>query len=230
MGFWKGFLLDFDGTIVVTESLAARAMEIVLEENGISEAGHLASVLHGRTWSAGIRILMTHFPHLDAAVLGQRMREIYRYERKKGGVEFVPGALHALKLLRGLGVPVALVTGSDRDEVYDILGDEVVGKYFDLIVTASDGLESKPSPAQYNAALQTLGLNPEATLVFEDSYAGIESSKRAGLAFIHVLHVSPLPGPHVDAIAAIQDWRGMSRERLAAFYGERGKHFPSNTG
>lgn len=221
MGFWKGFLLDFDGTVVVTESIAARAMEFVLKENGITDANHLASVLHGRTWNAGIQSLLKHFPNLDGQALGKRMREIYQQERKNGGVEFVPGALEAIQFFRSLSLPIALVTGSDRQEVDDILGKDAVHKYFDLVVTASDGFESKPSPAQYNAALKTLGLDPRDALIFEDSYAGIESALRACVPFVHVLHVSPLPGPHPKALASISDWRSVNRDFLSAIYRAR---------
>jgi beta-phosphoglucomutase len=226
MGFWKGFLLDFDGTLVVTESLAALAMEKVLQECGVVDTHSLAPLLHGRTWNAGIGDLLRKFPELKSMDLQRRLREVYKEERKNGGVSFVPGALEALRLLRTFGCPVALVTGSDQEEVLDIMGADAVHQYFDLVVTASDGLASKPSPAQYQKALKHFGLSPSEALVFEDSHAGIESAMQAGVAFVHVRHVSPLPEPHPAALGAMQDWTRVNRAFFEALYQLHGKHFP----
>ena len=44
--------------------------------------------------------------------------------------------------------------------------------------------ESKPNPAIYLLAAQTLGVNPAECIVLEDAYLGVEAAKRAGMRCI----------------------------------------------
>ena len=59
-----------------------------------------------------------------------------------------------------------------------------IKKYFDVIVSGENFVESKPNPSIYLTTLHKLELQAEQCIAIEDSYSGIESSTSAGIATI----------------------------------------------
>lgn len=55
-----------------------------------------------------------------------------------------------------------------------------MAKHFDLIYAGVDVRHGKPSPEIYQKAMETLGVTPGETLIFEDSEVGIQAAKTAG--------------------------------------------------
>jgi HAD superfamily hydrolase (TIGR01509 family) len=94
------------------------------------------------------------------------------------GITVLPGARAVLGWTQDR--PRALVTGSSRVEVSQVLpliGPEAA---FPVIVAAEDVTRSKPAPDGYRAAIAALGLAPDECLVIEDSVAGIAAGRSAG--------------------------------------------------
>jgi mannitol-1-/sugar-/sorbitol-6-phosphatase len=56
----------------------------------------------------------------------------------------------------------------------------------EVLVSADDVLEPKPSPAGYARAAARLGVSPPACLVIEDSTAGVAAGKAAGMDVIAI--------------------------------------------
>ena len=58
---------------------------------------------------------------------------------------------------------------------------------FNHIMVGSNDIErSKPEPEAYALAVETVGVQPEQCITFEDSEVGIESAERAGVAVIRI--------------------------------------------
>jgi len=92
-----------------------------------------------------------------------------------------PGSVALVWGLRGAGVPVAVASSSVRPWVEACLGRMELLAAFDVLVSGSDVVEGKPSPAIYLAAALQLGVDPRRCLAIEDAPAGIEAAKRAGM-------------------------------------------------
>jgi beta-phosphoglucomutase-like phosphatase (HAD superfamily) len=54
-------------------------------------------------------------------------------------------------------------------------------KYFPVVVSAYDVIESKPHPETFLQCAQKLAVVPEDCIVFEDSPKGVEAAARAGM-------------------------------------------------
>jgi beta-phosphoglucomutase len=79
---------------------------------------------------------------------------------------------------------LAVVTSSGRTEVEPILKQAGVLPLLGAAVYASDVQRHKPAPDPYLLALDRLGV--ERALVVEDSAAGVEAGRAAGLDVLHV--------------------------------------------
>jgi beta-phosphoglucomutase-like phosphatase (HAD superfamily) len=100
------------------------------------------------------------------------------------GITVLPGARATLGWTTGR--PRALVTGSSRAEVMQVLPRIGPEATFDVIVAAEDVARSKPAPDGYQKAIAALGVSPHECLVVEDSVAGIAAAHAAGCLVIAV--------------------------------------------
>lgn len=95
-----------------------------------------------------------------------------------------PGINECLELLSGNHL-LAVVSGSDRNAVNDILGRHF-HVHFDAVVSGDDIVNGKPSPDPYLKALEYLGTDSDNCIVFENAPYGVEAAKRAGIYCIGV--------------------------------------------
>lgn len=177
----RGFLFDLDGTLVDSERETAEAMaRALLRGQGIAIEQYDRDYIIGRSWIAIYDSLASRYPQLTwnrAETIAQTsiLREEVFAEM---GITVLPGARDMLAWTAAH--PRALVTGSSRVEVTQVL--PLIGEvaHFETIVAAEDVTRSKPAPDGYEKAMAALGLSPRECLVIEDSPAGIQAGRTAG--------------------------------------------------
>jgi beta-phosphoglucomutase len=104
----------------------------------------------------------------------------------------LPGAVALIRAIAAAGVPMAICSGALRDEI--ILAGRTVGVLdcFQAIVAAEDVKRGKPDPEGYLAARELLAraagkdLSPRRCVVVEDSPAGIDAARAAGMKVLAV--------------------------------------------
>ena len=177
----RGYLFDLDGTLVDSERETAEAMARALRRGqGIELTQYDRDFIVGRSWVAIYDSLETRYPQLSwsrAQMIAETalLRDEVFAEM---GITVLPGARGLLAWTAGLAR--ALVTGSSRVEVAQVLPRIGPEAAFAVIVAAEDVARSKPAPDGYLAALAALGLAPSEGLVIEDSVAGIAAGRSAG--------------------------------------------------
>jgi beta-phosphoglucomutase len=92
-------------------------------------------------------------------------------------------------------VPLAIVSGALRQEIEFILGRSGLQRYFQTIIAAEDVRAGKPAPEGFLKALAALNeqaaIQATECLVLEDSLAGVEAAKRAGMFCVAVTNSFP---------------------------------------
>ncbi len=183
----RGFLFDLDGTLVDSERETAEAMARALERGqGIAIEQYDRDFIVGRSWIAIYDSLKSRYPQLawnreETIARTAILREEVFAEM---GITVLPGAREALTWTQAL--PRALVTGSSRVEVTQVL--PLIGPQaaFEVIVAAEDVARSKPAPDGYHKAVASLGIAAGECLVVEDSVAGIAAGRDAGCLVLAV--------------------------------------------
>lgn len=181
----RGFLFDLDGTLVDSERETAEAMaRALLRGQGIAIEQYDRDYIIGRSWIAIYDSLKARYPQLT----WNREETISRTAMLRDevfaemGITVLPGARNMLAWTRAH--PRALVTGSSRIEVTQVL--PLIGEdaQFEIIIAAEDVSRSKPAPDGYEKAMSLLGLSPGECVVIEDSPAGIAAGRTAGCLVI----------------------------------------------
>jgi HAD superfamily hydrolase (TIGR01509 family) len=177
----RGFLFDLDGTLVDSERETAEAMARALARGqGIEIAQYDRDFIIGRSWLAIYDSLRARYPQL-AWSREQTIAETARLRDEvfaELGITVLPGAREMLTWTRAH--PRALVTGSARAEVAQVLPLIGPEAQFEVIIAAEDVARSKPAPDGYAKAIGQLGLAPHECVVVEDSEAGIAAGGADG--------------------------------------------------
>jgi beta-phosphoglucomutase len=192
----RALLLDFNGTISDDEPLLCRIfMELFADEKPLSEReyyGQLAGL-------ADREIVQVWLGRDDPALVD---RKIERYGELADGSMVTQEARDAVEYAAGR-VPVAVVSGSARAEIEPVLAKTGLRESITAIVASDDIARSKPDPEGYLIALDLLGVEAVHSAAVEDSEAGVEAAKSAGLYCAAV--TTTIPAERLSAADEIAD-------------------------
>jgi len=111
--------------------------------------------------------------------LKNKRNELYNQYVKTKDI-FIPYIERVLKNLSNK-YQMAIVTTSKREDFEAIHERTGYLKYFEQWLTLGDYEKSKPAPDPYLAALKKMDVNPEETVVIEDTQRGLIAANAAGL-------------------------------------------------
>jgi AHBA synthesis associated protein len=111
------------------------------------------------------------------AAMSDTFRQISR--KNVGAVVVCEGIGELLREIRNLGLPMAVMTGKDRERTVELL--KVVGMldYFEWIVCGDDPFPGKPAPDGLNWIVGKLGAQPREIALIGDSTLDIECAVSA---------------------------------------------------
>lgn len=186
----KAVIFDFNGTLFWDTELHNRAWDIFLKGKGkfMSDKEKERS-LHGKN---NRDIMQYIFPVIATEEIEQLVIEkesIYQRLVKDGNFTLAPGLTELLDFLKENKVLYTIATASGKFNVDFYFSHLKIGDYFDIreVIYDNGKIKGKPSPDMYVQAMATLHAKPENTIVFEDSYMGIEAAERAGASQIIIV-------------------------------------------
>lgn len=189
----RALLLDMDGTLVDSDAVVARVWRDWATAHGLDPERVLARA-HGRQGYATMAELL---PDRPMEVNHAENRELLRLETADvDGVVPVPGAAEFLAALTALGVPHALVTSADTALAAARMRAAGLPMPRTRVTAESVGA-SKPDPEGFLKGAAELGFAPADCVAFEDSGAGIEAAKAAGMRVVGVGPRAAAHGPTV---------------------------------
>jgi HAD superfamily hydrolase (TIGR01509 family) len=198
----QAVIFDMDGLLVDSEPCWDAARKSWAAERGIDwgPEDHRACMgVSTNTWAdymiRRLRLDLTREEVIDRVV--QRMRDIYAR-----GIPYKPGAVDAVARAAALG-PVGLASGSEKSLIAMMIADEPVAGKFAAVVCTDDMPHGKPAPDVYLECARQLGVEPTACVCLEDSGAGIQSGKAAGMKVVAVPDPRFPPKPEALALADV---------------------------
>src|SRR4051812_36223690 len=220
-------LFDYNGVLANDETVHLAAFQDALAPLGITltEADYWEKYLGFDDVGAFGAILLDAGQPLDAtqiAELVEAKRPLYR-ARAERSLPLFPGASELIRRRAAAG-PVGIVSGALRDEIELGLAALGVRDLIVSIVPAEATRASKPDPHGYLLGIEALSkLVPagvaQRALVIEDSLAGIEAAKAAGLPCIAVGHSYPESDLYAHgADLVVADLNAIDEARLSGLY------------
>lgn len=173
----RAVLFDLDGVLADSTAIVDRVWRAWADERGLDGAA-IMKTAHGRP---AAEVISAAAPHLSAEA------EVELLEKREAdddkGVVAIAGSSELVASLpdRSWAVVTSGTTPLASSRLVAIaLPDPPV------LITANDVDRGKPNPEGYLAAARRLGASPRDCVVIEDSPAGIEAARAAGMAVIGV--------------------------------------------
>ena len=188
-------MFDCDGLLLETESCWTLAEEELFAVHGKVFGDEEKRTLLGTSLFHGSRILARLLEQPDRAdELGRDPLD--RVERRllEEAVAF-PGAAELVAELRER-TSVAVASNTPGRLVRGALVCAGVAELFEVVVTADQVAEPKPSPDVYLRACELLGAPPERSIALEDSPTGVAAARAAGM---YVIGIPSFPGVELEA-------------------------------
>jgi HAD superfamily hydrolase (TIGR01509 family) len=185
---FKAIIFDHDGTLIDTESQDFLSCQMLFAEHRATlTLAHWAEHIVGRT--GGYERLLDELAQasgngLTREVLWARLRELWDINLEN--VSPMPHVERIVPALHAADYPLGVATASDQQWAHRWLGKFNLLPYFQVIATRDQVGRNKPAPDVYLFAAAELGVQPEHCLVFEDSLAGVQSAKAAGMTVVAV--------------------------------------------
>lgn len=174
-----GVLWDLDGVLLDSEGKYS-IFWARMEEEHPTGIDNFASYIKG----FHLNRIMSYF---ESEEVRQRiLDELLAFERDMV-YEFFPGAIELVKQLRAAGIPMAIVTSSDRKKMQSLYSQHPeFTTLFDHIITGDMVTKAKPDPDCYLMGAKLLGIDIKNCIVVEDSRNGLIAGRESGARVIGI--------------------------------------------
>ena len=181
-------LLDLDGTLVDSARDLQEALNRLLAEEGLRSLS--LPEVQGMIGD-GVRKLVERAlaatggdPARADAVLP---RYLALYERAASRhTEVYPGVLDTLRVLRGEGLRLAVVTNKPEAATWIVLKALGLDAVLDAVVGGDTLPQRKPDPAPLHEALRRLGVGPDRAVMVGDNHHDVNAARAAGVRAVIV--------------------------------------------
>ena len=188
-------ILDMDGVIIHSNPLHRKAWEQYSRRFGIETDEAMHQRMYGRRNDDIVRDFFgAQLTPEEVREHGAAKERLYRELMGPAVKEsLVPGVVEFLARHRSL--PIAMATSAEPENVEFLLEAAGLRPYFRAIVDGNQVRDPKPHPEIYLKAAELLRASPPECVAFEDSFAGIQSARSAGMMVVGVLTThDELPG------------------------------------
>lgn len=239
----QAILFDFNGVIINDEPIHEKLLaQLLIEENLRPKEGDFRELCLGRSDRACLTDLFARRGRIlqeeDLTQLIQRKAQAYQaYLETLEKIPVYSGLDDLIYKIRVAGLKMAVVSGALCSEIQLVLNRLNIAEYFSAIVGGDDIKTSKPDPDGYLLAVErlnqldpSLNLQPHNCLAIEDTFAGIEAAKRAGIPVVGVAHTYPFHMLQRHADWAIDYLWDLNLERVQQVYSGQAPLTPPSKG
>lgn len=187
---YSAVIFDLDGTVLLNEEIYSKAFIEVLRRHDAD----LSDIDHDHPQEPGIGLKenwallkkRAKLPEeLSLEKLVHETQDVYHNHLDE--VEVRPGFRQLHRQLEEENIIMALATSNDWWLVEDELEDLNLHKYFQTVTTGEEVMHKKPAPDIFLEVARKVGVEPQECVVIEDSVAGIEAVKEAGMVAVAIL-------------------------------------------
>lgn len=191
-------IFDLDGVLVDTAKYHYLAWKNLAEELGFEFTIEQNEALKGVSRMKSLELLLGfgglngRFSEEQLEAMADKKNNLYvEYINRLCKDELFNGVLSFFEKLKEKNMKIALGSASKNASI--ILERLEIAQYFDTVVDGTQVSNAKPDPEVFVRAARNLEIPCEECIVFEDSVAGLEAAKKAGMLAVGIGNEKHLP-------------------------------------
>ena len=185
----KAVIFDMDGVIFDTEKLLLKCWKKAGLKYNLDLKDEEISNFRGTTFETGKKIFEKIYPNVNYLEIREEREKLKDEYIAKNGLPIKEGIEDFLKYIKEKGLKIGLASSTKQQIVMKYLIDSKLAKYFDCIICGDMIKNGKPEPDIYIEVCQSLNINTEDAIVFEDSKNGILAGYKAGCNVVMVIDI-----------------------------------------
>ena len=207
----QAVIFNLDGVLVRTDACHYEAWKQLAHEQGIPFSDDVFRAIAGRKRMDGLRVLLKKadraYSPMELWALSARKNDLFNdMLLKLTQNSILPGAIDTITHLREMGIKTAVASSSENATC--ILRQVRLTPLFDAVVDGQETEKGKPEPEVFLLAARKLRMPTGECLVVENTAAGLEAARQAGMK---TLALGGTAGP--EGLKDI-DLPAMLRERI----------------
>ncbi|NMM48591.1 HAD family hydrolase [Marinigracilibium pacificum] len=183
----KAILFDMDGVMVDSNPYHKAAWPVYGKQIGLDIDDDLMEKhVYGHTNHDALQNLMGK--KLDKELtfkMGEEKEAIFR-EMILPELKPVDGLIEFIDFAKSRNIKLAVASSAHRSNIDFILDGFNIRRAFECIVDGTMVENGKPEPDIFLKAAELFGFKPKECLVIEDSLAGVEAGRRAGMPTVGI--------------------------------------------
>ena len=177
-------IFNLDGVLVSTDACHYEAWKQLAHEQGIPFSDDIFRAIAGRKRMDGLRVLLKKadraYSPMELWALSARKNDLFNDMILCLGPESIlPGAMETVTRLKETGIKTAVASSSENAS--GILRQLKLMPLFDVVVDGQETEKGKPDPEVFLLAARKLRAPTSECLVIENTAAGLESARQAGM-------------------------------------------------
>ncbi len=184
-------IFDLDGVLVDTAKYHYLGWKKLADRLGFPFTEQQNEALKGISRMEALDLLLAmggkshHFSETEKEALAREKNQYYlEYVNQLKQEELFKGVINLFEKMKSEKTKIALGSASKNARL--ILDRLHITEYFDFIVDGTLVKKAKPDPEVFVAAADHLGIAYKDCVVFEDSAAGIQAAKAAGMTAVGI--------------------------------------------
>jgi HAD superfamily hydrolase (TIGR01509 family) len=178
--------------LIDTGEFHYRAWAATLAEFGIPYSRELFKATFGMNNAGTLTVLLDHAPAPELLAAVENQKESTFRASIHGQAAPLPGVVEWLGRFKARGFPQAVASSAPPENIDALIDELHLRPYFAALVSGAS-LPGKPDPAVFLEAARQLHVASAHCLVVEDSPAGVQAAKRAGMKCLAILTTNPAP-------------------------------------
>ena len=171
------FLLDLDGTLVLTDDIYFNVWKKILIRYNIKITDEIFRKYIQGNNDQHINNTLLKSIDVETKVISMLKDKLFIENISK--IKLIDGVINFLKHVKMNGHKISIVTNCNKNVAYEITKYTGIINYIDFIISASDVKNGKPNPEPYLTAMERYNINSSKCFIFEDSKSGILSGKQS---------------------------------------------------
>jgi len=208
----KAFLFDLNGTMINDMPYHVSAWHAIMNALGANiTLEKMKQECYGKSDEVIERIFPGRFTDEEKTKMSFEKEKQYQQDFKPS-LKLIAGLERFLVDAHGAAIKLGIGSAAITFNIDFVLDGLDIRKYFDVIVSADDVINSKPNPETWLKCADELEVSPAECIVFEDSPKGAESALNADMKCIIITnsHEQAEFANYRNVIRFIDDYNSMS--------------------